>query len=83
MPPKFPSIPMPTEEQHQLYVVAMAMKQVLEAITLPGTARKPTMYTTPTMPADALEGDFWLVTGTSTTLNILTAGRWFRVGTLT
>jgi len=82
-PPTFATIPVPVADPDGLYHTCMAMKEAIETMQgLRGNSLTPRLFTGQQPPRIDREGDFWLSTGQSTTLNVAYAGKWFRVGVL-
>lgn len=85
-PHALPTIPVPKPDVQALCASMTAMKQVVEGMLRGdkplGIRRRPTMAVQQTPPDGAQEGDFWLCSNTTTTLNIFLGGTWHIVGNL-
>jgi hypothetical protein len=81
--PRFPSIPVPTNDVNGLYQTCMALKQAVDQMLgSTGTERMPHIHIRSDQPIIESDGDFWLSTGLSTTLNVSYGGKWHVIGTL-
>jgi hypothetical protein len=82
--PSFPSIPMPTDDPRALYNTCMVLKQAVEDLqgANRSTGYAARMFVQDTPPDIIRDGDFWMTTGTSTTLSLSIGGVWRRAGTL-
>lgn len=79
----FPSIPTPQNNLDALYRSVMALKQAVEQIVgQRGAERMPCIFVQSDMPEADEDGDFWLQSGTKTTLSVSVSGKWLPVGTL-
>ena len=79
----FASIPTPQPDIDALQRTCMALKQAVEQIVgMRGGERMPSIFVQNTQPDETTDGDFWLVSGTTTTLSIAINGKWMPVGNL-